>query len=69
VHVRAPGNTGFDFYIKNQSGLKCFQRQEVVQEFASDCETPVPAGEYTAYIDNAELAGEYECELIFSEVY
>lgn len=75
VLVKAPGNVPFNFYIDNPNGKKCFKRFEAMEEIADDCDTPIPGllpddtVGYTAYITEAGQIGDYECEIIFAEVY
>lgn len=70
IIVVAPFPTAtFNFRIQNSSGHNVLKRTEQVGELIDDIETPMPAGTYTCYVENASHDGVYSCEIVFAEVY
>lgn len=70
VIVKAPFDTAtFNFRIENSQGHNVVKYTEQVGEIVDDRQTPLPAGIYTGYIENASHDGSYECELVYAEVY
>ena len=62
-------STSFNFRIVNANGRNVLRRTEQIGEIIDDVETPLPAGTYTCYVENASHDGTYEVEIIFAEVY
>ena len=70
IIVDAPEDTAtYDFRIANVNGRNIYKRTGLVGDHLEDLQTPMPAGTYTCYIENASHNGSYPIEVVYAEVY